>query len=373
MKKMGALDTDVPKRDGRNMNILKSMDNDYLFILQNKYNQLQKENNTLLRDELSVLDENRRNYIKINFSNKILLTLVILFIVAGIVYFAGQKNLLLLGSISMFIIPLVLLIVLIFIYTNVAYFKSHSNINVNDLNTLPSKMVSDDEVGSGVEEPDNQRPDVCLYPDQLGAFNYIKPKDNEQIRDNLRTVGNINESLTKLNALKSHFSGEDEYLPIFISELNKYLEDITVQKPNFIAIQSVPELEDQYNTYVQDVNSAQETLLDGIGAMALRIYDESKNINNDGINASVIFSISLEQLDESRNDYETLAIHFLKAQKLKNYLNKYNDWVRNQLSLAASEYNNKLNEINGVIMEDSSNEFSGHVGVPGSGRRVAIR
>jgi hypothetical protein len=358
------VDSGIPT-NSRNANILHSMDNDYLFVLQNKYNDLQTENNTLLRNELSVLDENRRNIIKIKKSKVIFLLLLALLIVIGIIYSLLKTNLILLGVASL-LIPIILLAVLIIIYKNVAYFKKHSNINVNDLNTIPRHKIEKQDINSSVSptQPTQKQPQ-CYTISQSGPFNYIDPEDNKQIRDNLTTLGNINESLTKLNALKTHFKGEDKLLPQFVFGINKFFKSQIrkINKPDFDRITSIPDLDTDYNNYQQRVNKVLNNILKELGSRVYNYHTEGEK----DYTTSVIFGISVSEFQKISGDKEKLAQEFLNTQKLTNYYNSFIKWINSQNDLVNEEYNKKLNSLNGIgSFDTNANDFKGHVGIPNS-------
>ena len=342
--------------DSRNANILHSMDNDYLFVLQNKYNDLHTENNTLLRNELSVLDENRRNIIKIKKSKVIFILLLALLIVIAIIYSLLKTNLILLSFASL-LIPIILLVVIVIIYKNVAYFKKHSNINVNDLNTIPHK-IEEQDINSSVS-PTQEQPQ-CYTISQSGPFNYIDPEDNKQIRDNLTTLGNINESLTKLNALKTHFKGEDKLLPMFVSGINNFFESQIQQinKPDFDSITTIPYLDKDYNNYQQQVNKVLNNILKELGTLVYNYYTEGETTTD------VLFGISVSEFQKISGDKEKLAQNFLNTQKLTNYFNSFIKWIHSQNDFVNEEYNNKLNSLNGIgNFNTNTNTFKGHVGI----------
>ena len=364
------------QKNSRNNNILNSMDNNYLFILQNKYNELQNENNTLLRNELSVLDENRRAMIKMKNSKVIFLILFILFVLVSLIFVFQKTNLTLLG-IANFLIPIVLLVVLVFVYKNVAYFKKHSNINVNDLNTIP-RNLKPEEIHSSVSATPDEK---CYTIAQSGPFQYIDPDDNKQIRDTLTTIGNINESLTKLNALKTHFREEDKLLPKFVSLLNSFLKHRAniMTKPDFDSVYNINDLDQMYNEYQVQANKAlNEITLDlgkDIDAMYLSQNTPQGSGNWDGsvkfedtqqdeLTSDLVYGISISQYQKISGNKEQLARDFLDAQKLTNYFNAFMKWAHSQNDKVKEEYHNKLDSLQGS--NRSNNTFKGHVGVPGS-------
>lgn len=282
-------------------NILQSMNNDYLFVLQNKYNQLQKENNTLLRDELSVIDEHRRNRIKEKYSLKIFLILIVLLVIVIIIYVVASSNDMAYFAISI-IIPIVLIVVLVWIFGNVAYFKKHSNINVNDLNTIPHEF-KEEELESNVEEPS---PEQCYTMSQSGPFNYIDPNNNKQIQDTLTTIGNINDSLIKLNALKKHFKNEDKYMPDFVKLLNNFIKDRVniLERPQFDTINSIEDLDQIYNEYQQTVSSVESNMYEELGNQVYNIFMtyQVTNGNLTGDNSDCVLSDTYAKKYSSDSD-----------------------------------------------------------------------
>lgn len=372
----------VPLTNPYNSNILSSMDNDYLYVLQNKYNQLQKENNTLLRNELSVVDENRRNNIKMKTSRIVFIIILVLVVITVLVYFLAGNNIVYLGFLSYMLIPIVLLVILIYVYKNVTYFKKHTRINVNDLNTVP-RSLKKDSITSTVSSacPTNK----CYTVTESGPFEYIDPIDNRQVRDTLNTLGNINEYISTLGALKKHFKEEDHLMPMMIRSLNNLFKvKIMGQigpRPNFNNVNSIVELEKEYNKYNSNINrfANHDKMLVEVGRMANNLYRSQPgnrqkarssldgNVTSQDIQGKVttdvVFGMSLSDYQKNGGDMSKLGIAFLNTQKLTSYFNSFQKWLQSQANVATDEYNKRSAYLNGETHLDSANTFSGHVGV----------
>lgn len=373
--------------------VLSSMHNDYLFSLQNKYNELQKENNTLLRNELSVIDENRRNAIKIKFSRKILLALFSLLVVCSLIYYLGGKNLALLGATSYLLIPIILLVILVFVYKNVVYFKKHSNINVNDLNTIP-RSARPATINSTAPQAERVKGCLnareCLHQGRGSNFSDFQRNAGAQLRDINTSIGNINNYETTLNALNSHFSREQQELPMFAQKVNEVLRGIY----GGLGIQnSMAQIEANGHdeTAMRRIKSnmdkkiAKHNHKDTVKAIGREIdkYFRLENPNlgqynmgsqgfeqrSDGdiqnaLRTDQVYGISLNDYNtlSARKNYTKLGELFLRTQRLTNYVESFTKWVKSQSRTVALKIQARSDSLN-KIGRPGSNVLGGHVGI----------